>query len=834
MNTQNPENILLGIKNGEFVEIPKDKLLRHVFISGSTGSGKSVLLRRIIEEAALRGVSTILFDLKGDLSKLQLPRHEFLDFEKQVFPEDKLLEKALQFQEQVYIKVSTVGGGLAPINLSPFGITLTGLERYQLKENAFWKAEELVGLLPLNERSRAALSTFLYHVFLKAGELGVELKNPQSILNALAQEKFLPDEKEAKISNAELDSLIKGIQHLSVIPNSSVFTSGEEFSLDYLLDQEKPVIHIITLVNILDFDLRTFLIGNALRRIQNWVRLHPSSDVRLLIAIDELLGLAPPVQSTTAKKPLEFLSTQARQFGVGLVLATQQPVHVDAKILSQFNTMLFGRHIGRRDHEHLRSIIRGAINDTQKISDIMNSLSRAGAGEFFLIQPDGEPKFFKALPGITQFEGPPLTFQEINALLREKLEGITQPIIEQANKEVKQQETNNIETSKKTPSEEIVKEGLEGSIQEEVKIKLSPLDFYMIAEKNRRVLQTVKSVIHPEIDIVASKPLLVLYYQQRLLIKFKEHVRVVKGEVDKNGFVPIQREWVLLPGEYPSILPVRVFEKLIKRENLKYTLGKERDLSKDDKKLINALTKQRLRELFDPKTKLNQTVRNILAPAGQGDKGNHVKAVQEINHLKQVRDALLKEIDSKMQHVKDYEEEIKRKQKAITITKKAPAKEKLLQDIQELEEKISSETRIIKGKIKETKQIKERLKELRVELETIVNELKREEKEFKHQDLKKHVETVLLRRRIVELKAYQLQVINTSIKQGHEFTVVWVPSHNMVLVPCYKCLEFSIEEAFSSKISYCDDCGRPICPNHFELKKKLLGGEVKVCKGGCS
>jgi hypothetical protein len=207
------------------------------------------------------------------------------------------------------------------------------------------------------------------------------------------------------------------LNHLLAAPGFAAWLEGESLDVDRLLygPDGKPRLSIFTLGHLSDGE-RMFFLALLLSQVVAWMRSRPGTgSLRALLAIDEVLGYLPPVAEPPSKKPLLTLLKQARAFGLGLVLATQNPADVDYKALSNLGTWFLGRLQTERDRERVLDGLLSAAGglDRGQIAAILSGLeSRA----FLLhdVHRDG-PVVFKTRWTLSYLKGP-LTRPEITRL----------------------------------------------------------------------------------------------------------------------------------------------------------------------------------------------------------------------------------------------------------------------------------------------------------------------------------------------------------------------------------------------------------------------------------
>ncbi|MCI4371415.1 MAG: hypothetical protein L3J78_02080 [Thermoplasmata archaeon] len=132
---------------------------------------------------------------------------------------------------------------------------------------------------------------------------------------------------------------------------------------------------------------RDLIVATLCKDILAWMTAKPSGDLRLLLYIDEVAGLCPPhPRNPPAKKFLTLLFRQARKYGVGVIVATQNVTDLDYKALGQANTWALGRLMAKQDLDRVRHVI--ASMDGGSTEEIIKSIPSLHAGEFIVVSPD--------------------------------------------------------------------------------------------------------------------------------------------------------------------------------------------------------------------------------------------------------------------------------------------------------------------------------------------------------------------------------------------------------------------------------------------------------------
>jgi hypothetical protein len=362
--------------------LPAHHLVTHGVVVGMTGSGKTGLCVGIVEEAARSGVPVLLIDIKGDLPNLALTFDQ-LDgpsFAPWIDPdsarrrgkkvEELAEETARRWREglagwglsardssalraRAAIRVITPGtsSGESLHVLSPLEVPT---DLWEVDEEAAREAlsASISLLLRMVKRdpdpTRGREHVLLAHLAerrLRAGQAaGLETllsdlqAPPIARLGALSVDEFLPPKERASLAT-DLNALIAS-------PTFASWRRGAPLDVGSWLerDDDRVPITIVSVAHLEDEE-RQLVLGLVLEQALAWVRGLPgTSDLRAMILFDEVFGFLPPHPSNPpTKRPLLALLKQARAFGVGCVLATQNPIDLDYKALSNAGVWFVGR-----------------------------------------------------------------------------------------------------------------------------------------------------------------------------------------------------------------------------------------------------------------------------------------------------------------------------------------------------------------------------------------------------------------------------------------------------------------------------------------------------------
>ena len=419
-----------------------EDLLTHTFICGTTGSGKTVNLKIMVEEAALKGIPSIVVDLKGDLTSLSIPLKRmsretlepWVEPSPGLTPAEEASEESKRFlnkwREQGYGEEEFKGfqervefGIYTP--RSKKGTHQVGVS-FVANPPADW--EEMYDNDPevvrgmIRDSSMALLMRlypkidkvtlemgFLEELILAAWRNGVPLKGREGLQNLVALIQKPP--KELKVIGAmELNDyllpqkrmeLASRVNSLLVGANSVWFEGISADDIEAILEA-RPNKTKIAIINMSDLDFydRAFVLSHLGYGLFRWARkLGGMSSPRVIFAVDEIGGgggkeaFFPPLPYVSVSKPaLNLLLRQGRAFGICCLFATQNPGDIDYKGLSNCHTWIIGRLATRRD----RDKIRQGISDAEvNLGDVDTAITSVNAGEFLIHKKNGAVEYFK-------------------------------------------------------------------------------------------------------------------------------------------------------------------------------------------------------------------------------------------------------------------------------------------------------------------------------------------------------------------------------------------------------------------------------------------------------
>jgi len=432
-------------------------LTTHAVIVGMTGSGKTGLGITLLEEAAIDNIPAIIIDPKGDLGNLMLtfPNLQPADFQPWVEPSEAL-RKGMTVEDFATDQARLWKNGLAEWDESPeriarfraaaevaiytpgsdTGIPLTVLKSLDappqnVRENADSLREgvsiAVTGLLtllglnadPLRSREHILLSNILE----SAWKEGKNLDLPQLIreIQSPAFTKIGVMDLESIFPVADRRQLAMTINNVLASPAFASWTQGEPLDIQKLLytKEGRPRLAVLSIAHLSEQE-RMFFVTIVLNEMISWMRSQPgTSSLRAILYMDELFGYLPPTANPPSKIPLLTLLKQARAYGLGLVLATQNPVDLDYKALSNAGTWFLGRLQTERDKLRVLDGLQGASEaagaafDRKNIESVLSSLK----SRVFLMNNvhDDHPIVFQCRWALSYLRGP-LTRDQVRTL----------------------------------------------------------------------------------------------------------------------------------------------------------------------------------------------------------------------------------------------------------------------------------------------------------------------------------------------------------------------------------------------------------------------------------
>jgi hypothetical protein len=434
-------------------------LTTHAVIIGMTGSGKTGLGIGLLEESLIDNIPVIAIDPKGDMPNLLLtfPELKGEDFHPWVNPQDAVT-KGLTVNQYAAQQAQLWQKGLSQWGQSPerigrlrsaaefavytpgsnAGLPVSVLRSFSpppqairddgdlFRERIQTTATSLLALLdieadPITSREHILLANILEQAWAQghsldlAGLIRAIQTPPFERIGVMDLDLFFPPK--------ERFALAMKINNLLAAPGFEAWLEGAPLDIGRMLytPEGKPRAAIFTINHLSDAE-RMFFVATLLNEILGWMRTQPgTSSLRAILYMDEIFGYFPPVSNPPSKTPLLTLLKQARAYGLGVVLATQNPVDLDYKGLSNTGTWFIGRLQTERDKERVLAGLEGAAAGTGFDRGQMEEILAGLGKRVFLLHNvhENEPAIFQTRWVMSYLRGP-LTRQQIKELMADR------------------------------------------------------------------------------------------------------------------------------------------------------------------------------------------------------------------------------------------------------------------------------------------------------------------------------------------------------------------------------------------------------------------------------
>jgi hypothetical protein len=429
-------------------------LTTHAVCVGMTGSGKTGLCLALLEEAGIDGIPAICIDPKGDLGNLLLTfphmeaaeflpwvdpgeaQHKGLSVEQYAAQTAESWKKGLadwgqtpqrigKFRDAVDLAIYTPGSeaGLPLSVVRSFAAPAAELlsDTAALRERIGTVVSGLLALLdrdanPINSRDHVLLSTIFEDAWRRG--TGLDMASLIAAVQKPSFDKVGAFDLETFYPSKERLQLAMAINNLLASPGFAAWLSGEPLDVQRLLftAEGKPRISIISIAHLSDAE-RMFIVTLLLNEVIAWMRGQSgTSSLRAILYMDEIFGYFPPTANPPSKQPMLTLLKQGRAFGLGCILATQNPVDLDYKGLANAGTWMIGRLQTERDKLRVLEGLESAVPGSDRAA--LDRMISALTPRVFLMRNvhDDAPVLFQSRWALSYLRGP-LTGVEISKLM---------------------------------------------------------------------------------------------------------------------------------------------------------------------------------------------------------------------------------------------------------------------------------------------------------------------------------------------------------------------------------------------------------------------------------
>lgn len=409
----------------EPVLLKASSLTTHGVIFGMTGSGKTGLGVNVLEEALLNEIPTLILDPKGDMGNImlnfpdsspadlepwmdaakarrkgktiaELAAKESADRQEELAAHDITPERIAQLRDNAEFSIYTPGSSIG------IGINILGslqAPRLDWATHAETIRDEIEGVVssilvladiksdPVSGPEHILLSMIIETWWRQGKDLDLSTlvgqipKPPFRKLGVFDLEMFFGEKDRMKLA-LQLNALLAS-------PSMASWLEGEPLDIGKMLEGDgKTPCAVIYMAHLSDTE-RQFVVTLLLSKVVTWMRSRPGTgELGALVYMDECFGYVPPTAEPPSKKPILTLLKQARAFGVGLVLVTQNPVDIDYKAMSNAGTWIVGRLQTENDKRRVLDGLRGGA------ADLSERLSNLEKRQFLMYQAKKSTQVF--------------------------------------------------------------------------------------------------------------------------------------------------------------------------------------------------------------------------------------------------------------------------------------------------------------------------------------------------------------------------------------------------------------------------------------------------------
>ncbi|WP_169975716.1 helicase HerA domain-containing protein [Tautonia rosea] len=326
------------------VTIALGSLSKHTVILAGAGSGKTVLVKRLVEEAALAGIPSIVIDCANDLAALD---QRWPSPPEGWRPDDP--DRANRYHQSTEVVLWTPGKESGnPVAFEPLPDLAAVADNPDELESAVAMAAAALEpiVCPGNTLKARNMRGILYHWLRNfAAQGGGRLEAFIALLQDLPIDGGLGLNREADLGIEMADAL-----RVAIATNPLLRSQGTPLDPAVLFGDDHPSekvrISVLNFIGLAHLDAQRHFLNQLAMTLFSWIKLNPnpgSRPLRGLLVLDEARDFVPSVKASSCKDSLIRLTAQARKYGLGLVFATQNPKDIDNKIIGNCSTHLYGK-----------------------------------------------------------------------------------------------------------------------------------------------------------------------------------------------------------------------------------------------------------------------------------------------------------------------------------------------------------------------------------------------------------------------------------------------------------------------------------------------------------
>ncbi len=445
------------LQTQEMLTLIKDKnFTTHATIIGMTGSGKTGLGVGLIEEAAIDNIPSIIIDPKGDMGNLCLTDPAFSPQNFLPWVKDEARLKGID--ADIYAKdVATMWKE----GIESWHQDATRVQKLHDVEKIICTPGSLSGI-PVNIMSSLEVppsevmeEADIYASYLKTttsslltlvGLSNIEPSEKEHILLSQIISNFWTQEKDISLEDIIKEIIEPSFEKIGILPVEEFFDKKSRFALatkfNSLLasshfkvwlqginldiqkllydEQGKAKITIFSIAHLSDED-RMFFVSLLLNRYVGWMRRQSgTSALKTILYMDEIFGFFPPTKNPPSKEPMLTLLKQARAYGIGVVLSTQNPVDLDYKGLANIGTWFIGRLQTTQDIDRVIEGLGGKIGSSFERDEIRSLLSNLPKRTFFYKSIYNDDLSLFSTRWVLSYLKGPLNRDDIKEIMKDK------------------------------------------------------------------------------------------------------------------------------------------------------------------------------------------------------------------------------------------------------------------------------------------------------------------------------------------------------------------------------------------------------------------------------